>query len=451
MTLSAAEEIEGSRFGLFHRLIILLVGLTVAFDGYDTFVPAYVIKYVAKPDVWNLTHSQAGWLVSAGLVGFMVGALVHGEIADRIGRRPTLLGGLWIAGVFSLATALFANDDHTFLTLRFLTGLGLGTLLPLATTYVTEFAPARGRNAFVVWGAAAGWVVGAIVAALIGLFLTPRFGWHALFWFASLSLILTVVAQFALPESPRYLALRARFVELAKLLSRIRPERAELYRDATFTLPHVVAGAGSPLALLAPAYRRNTILIWVCAFLILFDIYGLSGWLPTVMAARGESFATSFGYGALIQLMSLFGAFVCGAIADRRGGRKGPLAIWWLVGGVAVLLLALVNGHLTNFVLIAAAGFFVIGGQFILNNFTAVAYPTALRATGVGMELGIGRIGAILGPYIGGVLQDAFHNADAFFGAMALAALLSALAITFSRPVHGDLAAAPTMPQDAVA
>ena len=447
MTLSAAEEIEGSRFGLFHRLIILLIGLTLVFDGYDTFVPSYVIKYVMGPHGWGLLRSQVGLhIVSSGLFGFAVGALVHGSIADRVGRRATLLGGMWIAGVFSLATALFANDDRTFVTLRFLTGLGLGTLLPLATTYITEFAPARGRNAFVVWGAAVGWVTGAVLASLIGIILTPRFGWHALFWFASLSLIVTIVAQFTLPESPRYLALRARFANLATLLTRIRPERAEFYREATYAIPPVVAGAGSPLALLAPAYARNTVVIWVCAFLILFDIYGLAGWLPTVMAARGEGFATSFGYGALIQIMSLIGAFACGAIADRRGSRKRPLMIWWLTGGVAVLLLALVNGHLTNFVLIAAAGFFVIGGQFILNNFTAVAYPTALRATGVGMELGIGRIGAILGPTIGGVL-----DANAFFGAMAIASLLSGLAITFSRPVHGDLASAPTMPQDAVA
>jgi AAHS family 4-hydroxybenzoate transporter-like MFS transporter len=449
MTYVPAAEIEGSRFGAFHRLIISLVALTVVFDGYDTFVPAYVIKYVVKP--WHLVPSQAGLLVSSGLFGFMIGALVHGTVADRIGRRATFLGGMWIAGIFSLATAIFAKDDASFLALRFLTGLGLGTLLPLATTYVTEFAPARNRNAFVVWGAAAGWAGGAVLASLIGIFLTPRFGWHALFWFASLSLIVTVVAQFTLPESPRYLALRARFAELAVLLSRIRPERAAAYREATFALPLAHAGAGSPLALLAPAYRRNTLVIWCCAFLILFDIYGLSGWLPTIMATRGESFATSFGYGALLQLMSLLGAFACGALADRRGSRKGPLATWWLIGGVAVLLLAVVNAHVTNFVLIAAAGFFVIGGQFILNNFTAVAYDTELRATGVGMELGIGRLGAILGPYIGGVLQERFAGAGSFFVAMAAAALLSAVAISFSRPVHGDIASAPTMPQDAVA
>ncbi len=381
----------------------------------------------------------------------MIGALVHGSVADRIGRRATFLGGMWIAGVFSLATAIFANDDASFLALRFLTGLGLGTLLPLATTYVTEFAPARSRNAFVVWGAAVGWASGAVLAALVGIFLTPRFGWHALFWFAALSLIVTVVAQRVLPESPRYLALRARFGELAVLLGRIRPDRAPAYREATFAVPPGGRDAGSPLALLAPRYRRNTLVIWTCAFLILFDIYGLSGWLPTIMATRGEGFATSFGYGALLQFMSLLGAFACGALSDRRGSRKGPLALWWTIGGVAVLLIALVNSHLSNFVLIAAAGFFVIGGQFILNNFTAVAYDTELRATGVGMELGVGRLGAILGPYIGGVLQEHFQGAGSFFFAMAAASLLSAIAIGFSKPVQGDIASAPTMPQDAVA
>ena len=449
MTFSAASEIEGSRFGAYHRLVIVLVALAVVFDGYDTFVPAYVIKYVVKP--WHLMPSQAGLLVSSGLIGFMIGALVHGSVADRIGRRATFLGGMWISGIFSLATALFANSDGSFLVLRFLTGLGLGTLLPLATTYVTELAPARGRNAFVVWGAAVGWATGAVVASLVGIFLTPRFGWHALFWFASLSLIVTVIAHRVLPESPRYLALRARFGELAVLLGHLRPDRAAAYRDATFSVPAATRDAGSPLALLAPRYRRNTIVIWCCAFLILFDIYGLSGWLPTIMATRGEGFATSFGYGALLQLMSLLGAFACGALSDRRGSRKMPLTIWWLVGGVAVLLQAVVNSHVTNFLFIAAAGFFVIGGQFILNNFTAVAYETELRATGVGMELGVGRLGAILGPYIGGLLQEHFAGAGSFFAAMAAASLLSAAIISFSRPVHGDVASAPTMPQDAVA
>lgn len=448
MTVSAAEEIEGSRFGPYHAVIIGLIGLTVAFDGYDTFVPSYVIPAVAGPNgVWHLTHTAAGWIVSSGLVGFLIGALIHGTIADRIGRRATLLGGMWVSGIFSLATAIFANDDTTFLILRVLTGLGLGTLLPLCTTYITEFAPARGRNAFVVWGAAVGWALGAVVASLIGITLTPHFGWHALFWFASLSLVVAVIAQIWLPESPRFLAVRARFAELTVLLGRLRPDRVAVYRAVTYVVPPQLPGRGSPLALLR-GYPRNTVVIWICAFCVLFDIYGLGGWLPSVMMTRGESKATSFGYGWLIQIMSLLGAFACGAIADRRGSRKLPLALWWLLGGGAIALLAFVNGHVTNFVLIAAAGFFVIGGQFILNNLTAVAYPTELRATGVGMELGVGRIGGILGPYIGGWIQDTFGGATGFLVTMAIASLLSAVAITFSKPVFGDVERAPMMPQD---
>jgi AAHS family 4-hydroxybenzoate transporter-like MFS transporter len=174
------EELAGAAVTPLHKMLGVLVTLITLFDGYDTFNPAYVIHYVAQP--WGLAPSQAGLLVSSGLVGFLFGAMGHGMAADRFGRRSTLLAGLWIVNVLTLMTALFATDFVSFCALRFLTGLGLGVLLPLGTTYINELAPQRLSNRFSLWGVTLGWSLGGVFASLVGVFLTPQFGWQILYF-----------------------------------------------------------------------------------------------------------------------------------------------------------------------------------------------------------------------------------------------------------------------------
>jgi MFS family permease len=146
------EELADARAGSFHWRLGAIMGLLTLFDGYDTFNPAYVIHYVAGP--WGLKAGQAGLLISSGLIGFLLGAAVHGVAADRFGRRGTLLAGLWITSIFTVLTALLANSFASFCALRLLTGLGLGVLLPLATTYINELAPRRVANTFALGGVA---------------------------------------------------------------------------------------------------------------------------------------------------------------------------------------------------------------------------------------------------------------------------------------------------------
>jgi AAHS family 4-hydroxybenzoate transporter-like MFS transporter len=144
------EELASAKVSGFHVRLGLIMGLLTLFDGYDTFNPAYVIHYVAGP--WGLQGAQIGLLISSGLIGFLIGSAVHGIVADRFGRRGTLLGGLWITSIFTLLTALFADSFLSFCALRLCTGLGLGVLLPLATTYINELAPRRVTNTFALWG-----------------------------------------------------------------------------------------------------------------------------------------------------------------------------------------------------------------------------------------------------------------------------------------------------------
>jgi AAHS family 4-hydroxybenzoate transporter-like MFS transporter len=423
------EELAGAAVTPLHKGLGVVITLITLFDGYDTFNPAYVIHYVMQP--WGLQPSQAGLLVSSGLIGFLFGAMGHGMVADRYGRRNTLLAGLWIINVMTLLTAMFATDFASFCGLRFLTGLGLGVLLPLGTTYINELAPQRVSNSFSLWGVTFGWSLGGVVAGLVGVFLTPTYGWQILYFAGTMSIPLTLVVHAVLPESPKFLAARGRVEELRALMSRLRPERRAVYENAVFRTTEHTVSQNTIAALLASRYRRVSLTIWLTAFLTLFAIFGLTGWIPTVMIKRGETFAASFGFGALLQAMSFFGGLMLATLADR-GFAATPrlLGTWWAVGGLAVGALVFVNGHGFNIAVVAIAGFCVIGAQHVLNNFTANSYETGLRASGVGMELGVGRVGAILGPYVIGLLQQATGGPDAVFWAISGAAIVAAAVIS---------------------
>ncbi|HLG81806.1 MAG TPA: MFS transporter [Bradyrhizobium sp.] len=434
------DELAEARVSGFHLRLGLIMGLLTLFDGYDTFNPAYVIHYVAGP--WGLKGSQAGLLISSGLIGFLIGSAAHGLVADRFGRRGTLLAGLWITSIFTVLTALFANSFVSFCALRVLTGLGLGVLLPLATTYINELAPRRVANSFALWGVALGWALGGTIAGLVGVFATPVLGWKALYWVGSASFLLLPFLHVQLPESPKFLVLGNRVAEIRGLLSRLRPERAALYAAATISLARTQQVANPAAVLVSRRYRRTTFAIWLSAFLSLFCIFGLTGWIPTVMMQRGETFSASFGFGAVMQIMSFLGGLMLGHLIDRAGRSRGLLGLWWAVGGLGVLALVAFNTHVVNVTAVALAGFCIIGAQFVLNNFTAASYETGVRATAVGMELAIARVGAILGPLVAGTLQQIYQSPTPMFVSIGLSAIAAGAIILFAERPAAEQAGA---------
>ena len=140
----------------------------------------------------------------------MIGSLAQGKFSDRFGRRATLIGGLWIATIFSLGTATLANSFLSFCGMRLFTGIGLGALLPVGVTYMNEFSPRHLRNLFALWGWGLGWGIGGVLASVIGVYLTPTLGWQALYYVGSLSVVLALVCHGVLPESLQYLAMRGK-------------------------------------------------------------------------------------------------------------------------------------------------------------------------------------------------------------------------------------------------
>jgi sugar phosphate permease len=229
---------------------------------------------------------------------------------------------------------------------------------------------------------------------------------------------------------------------LRKVMAWLVPGRRDAYADAVFTTTEDVRRRASVSRLLEPQVRSRTLTVWFCAACSLFTIYGLSSWLPQTMIQRGEGLGSSFAFGALLQFTAILGGVGVGWAADRYD-RRGVLTVSWTLAAAAIAGLALLNNHWTSIAFISVAGFFAFGAQTLLNNLTASFYETEVKSTGVGMELGVGRLGGIFGPYIVGWLKQLFPGSMPMFAAMALTVALCALAIALLRRASPAPAARP--------
>ncbi len=416
-SIGLREEIERLPLGRQHVLIVTVLAFATLFDGYDVFVPSYVIPFAMK--AWRLLPSEAGLLVSSGLLGFMIGSLLNGTLADRIGRRPALIASLLVAAAGNLATAAWAGTYGEFLAARLVTGLGLGMILPISVTLINESAPRRTANVLVGW-MMAGWSIGGVTAALTGLALAPSQGWHSLFAVGAIAAPLAVLAAALLPESPRYLAIRGRQREVRAVVCRLASSDSERYAQTEFTIAEDTGHRAAFTRLIAPDVRGGTFVVWACSGLSLFSIFGLSSWTPQLMLQRGSAIGASFALSALLQFAAVLGGIGCGWAADRAG-RDRTLRMTWWIAAAAVAGLALFSGLAADIVFLSIAGFCVMGAQPVLNNRTAALYETEVRSTGVGAQLGVGRIGGFLGPYIGGWIQQLLPGSAALFLCVACA------------------------------
>jgi AAHS family 4-hydroxybenzoate transporter-like MFS transporter len=422
--IDVRQEVEEASLGGFHVRLGILISLILLFDGYDLYNSAYIVHYVAGP--WNLSQVRIGIMLSSGLAGFAAGSAVSGLLGDRFGRRKILLLGCWGSGVMSLAIALFAHDLMSYIVLRVVMGLALGLLMPLAVTYINEIAPTRSSNVFTTVFFSLGWVSGSSSAGLIAAWLTPHYGWESLYYVGGIALVFALAIQMWLPESPRFLANRGRWDEVRSLLYKLRPERAAAYDAGQFATGSALSHR-SPLGLLlSHDYRLRTLGFWAAGALSLFSAYGLSGWLPTIMLKRGENLSSSFAYGSLFAGMAVAGGLIAGFIADRVGDRRRVIAMSYLLGAAMVALLAWATDRTTTLLAVAGAGAFVVGTQIVLNNLVAATYPTEMRGTGVGLFLGLSRIGAMLGPAVAGLLQQWSGGPGTMFAAIGIALLTTA-------------------------
>jgi AAHS family 4-hydroxybenzoate transporter-like MFS transporter len=423
-TVDVADFIEQQPVGRFQIGLLLTCAAVLFLDGFDTQAIGYVAPALAKE--WGLTKGALGPVFSAGLFGLMLGALIFGPLADRIGRKKIIIFSSLAFGIGTLATA-FVTDVNTLLVIRFLTGLGLGGAMPNAVAMTSEFSPHR-RRATMVMVMFCGFSVGAALGGLLAAAMIPQFGWRSVFVVGGLApLLLVPILMLRLPESVRFLALTGRAHDrVAQLLGLINPKA--VFAPGTQFIVHEPDLAGIPvLHLFRDGRTLVTLLLWVVFFMSLLDLYFLSNWLPTVLNDLGASVSEAAVIGSMLQVGGVVGTFALGSIIDRFSFRA--LALVYFVAVFAVGAIGQL-GHSVVFVTLAifATGFCIVGGQIAANALAATYYPTSVRATGVGWALGIGRVGSIVGPLVGGALLTAKWSTGSVFIAAATAALCAALA-----------------------
>jgi AAHS family 4-hydroxybenzoate transporter-like MFS transporter len=422
--VNLSELLENSPIGPLQIQVFVLCMLCLIMDGFDVQAMGYAGP--ALVENWGIGRPALGPVFAAANFGVLVGSLLFTMLADLIGRRPVILGATLFFSVLTIATG-FAQDLNQLYLLRFVSGLGLGCIVPNATALVGEFSPKRSR-VMLTMGITVGFTAGAAVAGFVALWLIPLFGWRSMFFVGgAVPLVIAVAMFFTLPESLQFLAVRrTRLDVLAYWLKKLDPS---MQIDAnTRFISNEKAHAGVPIVHLFREGRSTvTILLWIVYFMNLLNLYSLSNWIPTIFTGMGYSQNAALLAGTLLQVGGTIGTYGLAWLIARKG--FVPVLVWTFV--LAAISIALIGQPGLSFAAVATivfiAGWCIVGGQPGLNTLAASYYPTALRSTGVGAGLGFGRLGAIIGPYAGGVLLAQQWTPQQLFWTAAVPAGISAI------------------------
>ena len=384
------KEVSGKR-------LLGIAGMGWMFDAMDVGMLSFIIA--ALKVEWNLTPGQMGWIGSINSIGMAVGALIFGLMADRVGRKNVFIITLLLFSLGSGAAA-FTTSLTLFLVFRFIIGAGLGGELPVASTLVSESVPAEKRGRVVVL-LESFWAGGWLVAAVISYFIIPRFGWQIALLISAIPALYALYLRLGLPDSPSFAAVKGKkkitaLQSLAKLWSK--------------------------------EYSRQTAMLWIVWFCVVFSYYGMFLWLPSVMVMKGFSLIKGFEYVLIMTLAQLPGYFTAAWFIEKFG-RKFVLVVYLI--GTAISAYFFGTADSTSLLMLSGIllSFFNLGAWGGLYAYTPEQYPTVIRGTGTGMAASFGRIGGVLGPLLVGYLVTQNISISTIFTIFCISVLIGAIAV----------------------
>jgi AAHS family 4-hydroxybenzoate transporter-like MFS transporter len=396
--LSATEAaLENQRIGGLQIRVAALCALVQICDGYD--INSIGVSVPSLTHAWNLPGPAFTQAFLWSSIGIMVGALSAGPIGDRIGRKPLLLASLTIFGLASLLSA-FAGSLLVLSILRFFTGMGIGGAFPGAATLSGDYAPKRFR-ATMIMATFTGAPIGGFLCGQLAAVLLPTFGWPSVFLVGGVVPLLMVIAlALWLPESPRFLAAKGSLSPReAGLLQRLDIMPGEAGTQG------LDLAQGNPISMLfGEGYALQTVLLWVIFFCSLMNLFLFVYWLPEVLHLTGMSPAEAARTTSFRELGAIFAVLYLGLLIDRFGAERA-LAWHYAAGIVFIGAIALVAmPYLLLAIVIFFSGMTIIGSQTGANGACGKLYPARMRTSGLGWALGIGRLGGIAAPVLGGYL-----------------------------------------------
>jgi AAHS family 4-hydroxybenzoate transporter-like MFS transporter len=439
VTVNVSKLVDHSRLGVFQITVFILCGFCLIMDGFDVQSMGYVGPTLIPE--WKITPQTWGTVLSAAPMGVLIGSLLFSMIADKVGRRPVLIGVTAYYGILTLITAQATSANQLF-WIRLIAGIGLGGIMPNGVALSGEYSPQKSRVT-VMMVVANCFSAGAALGGFVAAWLIPHFGWRSVFYFGgSVPLAISAAMLVLLPESLQFLAATGRSMAGAvKWIRKLDPS-APAGPGVEYTTSEQRQKGVPFIRLFYEGRAMGTVLIWILNFMNLLNLYFLANWLPTVVANSGFTRQQGVLVTAMLQLAGTAGAFVLGWLVHKLGFVP-VLATGFLMGTVCIALIGQPGISLAAmFIVVSLAGVGVVGGQAGVNAFSATFYPTELRSTGVGAGLGIGRIGAIVGPMVAGQLLGLHWTTGRLFYAAAVPALISAIVMIVLR-----WAARPQAPQ----
>ncbi len=418
------ELIDKNSMSFFQITIVAICFILNMNDGIDVLVVSFSGTDISNE--WHLSKTELGYIFSAGLTGMMAGAFLLAPWGDKIGRRKVFILSLSCI-TLGMLLVFFCQKYTLLLILRFITGFGIGGILPTMAATASEFSNNKYRD-FNVGLVQAGWPIGAIFTGFFCAYAIPEFGWRFAFLFAGgISFLMLLGVLFFMPDSLEFLSKQ----QPEKAFDNINILLKKMGHPAIDSLPEKPqASSKIPINnLFSPDYFSSTIKVWIAIFFGFLTLYTLMSWVPSIAKEAGLPFEMATYVGIALNIGAALGTTGFGLVATKHGLRKTVLQ--FMLIAFAIML---VYGNFklnTNmiFVLIFLIGFFVQGGFNGIYPTISRVYPSEIRTTGVGFAIGVGRMGAILGPTLFGLLSDNGLSIASLFSIFSVPLLVTGLMV----------------------